>query len=195
MTVSLHVICIWEGVYWLCPRTASPAVTDGTANKLAGRLFLATAILFDRVFMASTIRSPVPSPTADFTTQWAFLEEGINNIMTRSQVDVPLNEYWILQGIFYNCCTSSGTRSTTSSEQSLAGQCLSLFIPRSPYIDILYPPAGANMMGSDLYNSLFRYFVQHVRHLRDVSHWSHWRLDYDGGFFCSIQIHYKTNFS
>jgi len=35
---------------------------------------------------------------------------------------------------------------------------------------LTYPPAGANMMASDLYNSLARYFVQHVRHLRDVSH-------------------------
>ena len=37
---------------------------------------------------------------------------------------------------------------------------------------LTYPSAGANTMVSDLYNSLVRYFVQHVRHLRDVSHWS-----------------------
>jgi hypothetical protein len=49
---------------------------------------------------------------------------------------------------------------------------------------LTYLPAGAsaNMMRFDLYNSIFRYFVQHVRHLRDVSHWSHWRLDHDRGF-------------
>ena len=57
------------------------------------------------------------------------------------------------------------------------------------------PPAGANMMGSDLYDSLFRYFAQHVRHLRDVSHWSHWQLDHEFTMevFYSIHIHYKTN--
>lgn len=31
------------------------------------------------------------------------------------------------------------------------------------------PLAGANLMGSDLYNNLIRYFVQHLRQLRDVS--------------------------
>jgi hypothetical protein len=31
------------------------------------------------------------------------------------------------------------------------------------------PLAGANLMGSDLYNNLIRYFTQHLRHLRDVS--------------------------
>ncbi|KAI0272076.1 Cullin family-domain-containing protein [Russula aff. rugulosa BPL654] len=83
-----------------------------------------------------------------FATIWAFLEEGIDNIMTRSHLIIPLNEYSILHGVFYNCCTSSATRST-SSEQPAAGR------------------SGANMMGSDLYDSLFRYFAQHVRHLRD----------------------------
>jgi hypothetical protein len=47
----------------LCLLPPPPAVT---ANKLAGRLLLATGILFDRVFMGSIIRSPVPSPTVDF---------------------------------------------------------------------------------------------------------------------------------
>jgi len=49
-------------------------------------------------------------------------------------------------------------------------------------------------MGSDLYNSLVRYFVQHLRHLRDASHSSR-----DDGTaidsFRSIQIHFKTSFS
>ena len=30
-------------------------------------------------------------------------------------------------------------------------------------------PAGANLMGSDLYNNLIRYFVTHLKGLRDVS--------------------------
>ena len=28
--------------------------------------------------------------------------------------------------------------------------------------------AGANLMGSDLYNNLIRYFVEHLRGLREV---------------------------
>lgn len=59
---------------------------------------------------------------------------------------------------------------------------------------LTYSPAGANLMGSDLYNSLVRYFVQHLRHLRDVRHWS---LDDWTAIdpFCSIPIHYKTSLS
>lgn len=30
------------------------------------------------------------------------------------------------------------------------------------------PPAGANLMGSDLYNNLIRYFVGHLTELRNV---------------------------
>ena len=29
MTVGMHVICIWEGVYWLCPRGAARARANG----------------------------------------------------------------------------------------------------------------------------------------------------------------------
>ena len=54
------------------------------------------------------------------------------------------------------------------------------------------PLAGANLMGSDLYNSLVRYFIQHLRHLRDVRCFS-----CDDGIaidpFRSIQIHYKMS--
>jgi hypothetical protein len=54
------------------------------------------------------------------------------------------------------------------------------------------PLAGANLMGSDLYNSLVHYFIQHLRHLRDVHCFS-----CDDGIaidpFRSIQIHYKMS--
>jgi hypothetical protein len=57
---------------------------------------------------------------------------------------------------------------------------------------LTFPPAGANLMGSDLYNSLVRYFVQHLRHLRDVRYPNHddWTtID----TFHSIRIPYKTS--
>jgi hypothetical protein len=33
--------------------------------------------------------------------------------------------------------------------------------------------AGANLMGSDLYNNLIRYFITHLKELRDVRTLSH----------------------
>ena len=33
---------------------------------------------------------------------------------------------------------------------------------------LLHIAAGANLMGSDLYNNLIRYFINHLKTLRDV---------------------------
>src|SRR6267154_4376114 len=48
-----------------CPPSAVTDRTDRSSNRLPGQLLLVTVILFNRIFMASIIRSPVPSPTAD----------------------------------------------------------------------------------------------------------------------------------
>jgi len=46
----------------------------------------------------------------------------------------------------------------------------SAFYSRGPAMtDTLRPSAGANLMGSDLYNNLIRYFVGHLTELRNVS--------------------------
>ncbi|KAH9999607.1 Cullin-domain-containing protein [Russula compacta] len=101
--------------------------------------------------MAAVNPYPMPPATADLATTWAFLEEGVDHIMTKLHTGVSYTKYMNLYTVSYNYCTSSKMHSTTSSEQSAAGR------------------SGANLMGSDLYNSLVRYFVQHLRHLRDFS--------------------------
>ncbi|KAF8490800.1 Cullin-domain-containing protein [Russula emetica] len=101
--------------------------------------------------MAAITQFPMPPATADLATTWAFLEEGVDHIMTKLHTGVSYTKYMNLYTVSYNYCTSSKMHSTTTSEQSVAGR------------------SGANLMGSDLYNSLVRYFVQHLRHLRDYS--------------------------
>jgi len=101
--------------------------------------------------MATITQFPMPLATADLATTWAFLEEGVDHIMTKLHTGVSYTKYMNLYTVSYNYCTSSKMHSTISSEQSVAGR------------------SGANLMGSDLYNSLVRYFVQHLRHLRDYS--------------------------
>jgi hypothetical protein len=79
---------------------------------------------------------PQPPPaTADLATTWAFLEEGIDRIMT---TNLSYAEYMNLNVVSYNYCTSSKMHSTSSSEQSVAGRCLSLLISRLHHADI--PP-------------------------------------------------------
>ncbi|KAH9161142.1 Cullin-domain-containing protein [Lactarius sanguifluus] len=101
--------------------------------------------------MAAISQYPMPLPTADLATTWQFLEEGVDHIMTKLQTGVSYSKYMSLYTVAYNYCTSSKMPSNASSEQSAAGR------------------SGANLMGSDLYNNLIRYFVQHLRHLRDNS--------------------------
>ena len=86
--------------------------------------------------MAATSQYPMPLPTADLATTWAFLEEGVDHIMTKLQTGVSYSKYMSLYTVAYNYCTSSKMPSSTSSEQSAAGRCLLLFIVLCPIANI-----------------------------------------------------------
>ncbi|KIP06829.1 hypothetical protein PHLGIDRAFT_72117 [Phlebiopsis gigantea 11061_1 CR5-6] len=92
----------------------------------------------------------MPPPNADLATTWAYLEEGVDHIMTKLQTGVSYSKYMSLYTVSYNYCTSSKMHNTGDS--SSLGQ-----------------RTGANLMGSDLYNNLIRYFVQHLKSLREDS--------------------------
>ncbi|TFY78525.1 hypothetical protein EWM64_g5483 [Hericium alpestre] len=94
---------------------------------------------------------PMPPQNADLATTWAFLEEGVDHIMTKLQTGVSYSKYMSLYTVAYNYCTSSKMPSTATADLSTPGR------------------SGANLMGSDLYNNLIRYFVTHLRGLRDQS--------------------------
>ncbi|KAH9979902.1 Cullin-domain-containing protein [Lactifluus volemus] len=70
--------------------------------------------------------------------------------MTKLQTGVSFTKYMSLYTMAYKYCASSKMPSNTS-EPSVAGR------------------SGANLRGSDLYNNLIHYFVQHFRHLREHS--------------------------
>ncbi|KAF7795181.1 hypothetical protein EIP86_006330 [Pleurotus ostreatoroseus] len=103
--------------------------------------------------MASTSASnqpPMPPANADLATTWAYLEEGVDHIMTKLQTGVSYSKYMSLYTVSYNYCTSS--KMHTSGDTMTLGQ-----------------RTGANLMGSDLYNNLIRYFVTHLKTLREGS--------------------------
>ncbi|KIK69633.1 hypothetical protein GYMLUDRAFT_34019 [Collybiopsis luxurians FD-317 M1] len=95
--------------------------------------------------------SPMPAPTADLATTWAFLEEGVDHIMTKLQTGVSYSKYMSLYTVAYNYCTSSKLSNTSDLGIGLSNR------------------TGANLMGSDLYNNLIRYFVVHLQSLRNES--------------------------
>ncbi|KAF8827739.1 hypothetical protein HHX47_DHR4000303 [Lentinula edodes] len=92
---------------------------------------------------------PMPAASADLATTWAFLEEGVDHIMTKLQTGVSYSKYMSLYTVAYNYCTSSKINNT-SSDSGIGG---------------LSNRTGANLMGSDLYNHLIRYFVVHLKNL------------------------------
>ncbi|KAG1906467.1 Cullin-domain-containing protein [Suillus fuscotomentosus] len=94
---------------------------------------------------SANVSHPMPPASADLATTWAFLEEGVDHIMTKLQTGVSYSKYMSLYTVAYNYCTSSRMHNT------------------------YYRYSGANLMGSDLYNNLIRYFITHLKLLKDQS--------------------------
>ena len=49
---------------------------------------------------------PIPRPDADFAATWAFLEAGLDRIMTKPQTGMSYHEYMALSTASYNYCIS-----------------------------------------------------------------------------------------
>ncbi|KAI0712567.1 Cullin-domain-containing protein [Earliella scabrosa] len=93
----------------------------------------------------------MPPPNADLATTWAYLEEGVDHIMTKLQTGVSYSKYMSLYTVSYNYCTSSKMHGSGDQAGGMGHR------------------TGANLMGSDLYNNLIRYFVNHLKALRTES--------------------------
>ncbi|KAI0755249.1 Cullin-domain-containing protein [Daedaleopsis nitida] len=93
----------------------------------------------------------MPPPNADLATTWAYLEEGVDHIMTKLQTGVSYSKYMSLYTVSYNYCTSSKMHGAGDQAGGMGHR------------------TGANLMGSDLYNNLIRYFVNHLKALRQHS--------------------------
>lgn len=100
--------------------------------------------------MPATGAPAMPPASADLATTWPFLEEGVEHIMIRLHTGVTYSKYMNLYTAVYNYCTSS--RLHGSFENSALGS-----------------RTGANLMGSDLYNNLTRYFTTHLEAQREKS--------------------------
>jgi hypothetical protein len=57
----------------------------------------------------------MPPANADLTTTWAYLEEGVDHIMTKLQTGVSYSKYMSLYTVSYNYCTSSKMHNSTDS--------------------------------------------------------------------------------
>ena len=62
----------------------------------------------------------MPAANADLAQTWAYLEEGVDHIMTKLQTGVSYSKYMSLYTVSYNYCTSSKMHST--GDQMTLGQ-------------------------------------------------------------------------
>jgi len=73
----------------------------------------------------------MPPANADLTTTWAFLEEGVDHIMTKLQTGVSYSKYMALYTVSYNYCTSSKMHGGGGETLGMAGRSEFLLIHAS----------------------------------------------------------------
>jgi hypothetical protein len=80
--------------------------------------------------MAGVSQYPMPPPTADLATQWAYLQEGVDHIMTKllTLADLSYAKYMSLYTVAYNYVFLP----ISAAEPTIAGQCPSLLTFRLP---------------------------------------------------------------
>ncbi|SCZ98135.1 BZ3500_MvSof-1268-A1-R1_Chr3-3g06598 [Microbotryum saponariae] len=92
--------------------------------------------------------SAIPD-SRDLNATWQVLEKGVDQIMTRLSEGMSYPQYMNLYTVSYNYCTSSRMNSGGVNETIGIGTGGGR--------------SGANLMGSDLYKHLNRYFVSHLK--------------------------------
>ncbi|GAA6057154.1 hypothetical protein JCM3770_003990 [Rhodotorula araucariae] len=90
----------------------------------------------------------------DLNATWNFLQDGVDQIMTRLNDGMSYKQYMDLYTVSYNYCTSSRMNSGGINETLGVGGGAS------------GGRSGANLMGADLYKHLSQYFVTHLKAVR-----------------------------
>ncbi|KAF9534666.1 ubiquitin-protein ligase [Crepidotus variabilis] len=83
----------------------------------------------------------MPSKTADLDETWHYLNAGVDHIMNNLEKGLSFVGYTSLYTTVYNYCTSTKMHGRLDGNRS----------------------AGANLVGSDLYNKLSEYFIKHFK--------------------------------
>ncbi|KAH6902807.1 ubiquitin-protein ligase [Coprinopsis sp. MPI-PUGE-AT-0042] len=82
----------------------------------------------------------MPPRTADLEETWAYLNNGVEHIMTNFELGLSFKGYTSLYSTVYNYCTSTKMQGKMDGNRT-----------------------GANLVGSDLYNKLSQYFISHFK--------------------------------
>ncbi|KAG6827418.1 hypothetical protein H0H92_011866 [Tricholoma furcatifolium] len=90
----------------------------------------------------------IPPPTAELSTSWKFLEEGVDHIMNKLETGVSYSKYMALYSASYNYCTSSRT-CVGSNGLGIGNR------------------SGSHLAAMDLYKRLSLYLANHVTATRE----------------------------
>ena len=108
----------------------------------------------------------MPPVSANVETMWAFLEQGIDYIMSNAH-GIPYPKYMDLYTTVYNFCTNSRLDPTPTARTSTKhSECMHAL--HSYTRPITTVAGGANLKGSVLYSNLIQYFVTHLSGLKEV---------------------------
>ncbi|GAA5930493.1 cullin family protein [Sporobolomyces koalae] len=88
----------------------------------------------------------------DLNATWAFLEEGVDLLMTRLTEGLSYQKYMQLYTVAYNYCTSSRMNNGGGVNDALGVSSTGR--------------SGANLMGADLYKALQQYWIDHLKEVR-----------------------------
>ncbi|OZJ06312.1 hypothetical protein BZG36_00729 [Bifiguratus adelaidae] len=92
-------------------------------------------------------------PNADLNTTWAYLEQGIDQIMNRMEEGLTYDRYMQIYTVIYNYCTSSSRVQGGSQTDGIS-------------LGSQSQRAGASLTGSDLYNKLVKFLEHHLNKIR-----------------------------
>jgi cullin 1 len=132
-----------------------------------------------------------PPASVDLETTWAFLEEGIDHLMTNSLTGSVsyakvcyyqlrphihflsyISQHMSLTTAVFNYCSSStrfgSVASGESSGRTKRREYGKYTSSRVGFLTIKKAAHGANLMGAELYKNLIQYFVTHLNGPRDV---------------------------
>ena len=108
----------------------------------------------------------MPNKTADLDETWTFLNAGVDHIMNNIEEGLSFTGYTNLYTTVYNYCTSTKMHGRLDGNRCMLHTRPLLSKPKA---ESRLPLAGANLVGSDLYNKLSDYFIRHFQGMLQVS--------------------------
>ncbi|OJI97234.1 hypothetical protein ASPVEDRAFT_159510 [Aspergillus versicolor CBS 583.65] len=109
---------------------------------------------------------PLTPHKDDLEETWAFLENGINNVMVKLEEGVDMKTYMALYTAVHNFCTSHKAVSGQAIQSQRGGSSSNNLVPTS---ELRQLTVAAHLLGEELYRKLGEYLTGHLDHVYNES--------------------------